>query len=224
MKQTSIALIGFSLGALLAIALLYYNPLTARGAVAADAPDRALTYDVPAHTLSFIHGERALLPRMAATDEPLWEATINRTALLGLTLHDANGAPVATASRLLKASAETDLLLRGVVVSDHWLLTIPNEGTLFVEAEHNLWPFLKETFIPAWYLGRPWEAPAEYRPTVGPAAQRAVVVGATGRFAGREGSAVESYRLTKLDPEKRAIGLSGEIALDLPELDVVAAQ
>ena len=48
----------------------------------------------------------------------------------------------------MATSADTDLLLRGVLVSDHWLVTIPSEGTLFVRAESNAWPFLKNTLVP----------------------------------------------------------------------------
>jgi hypothetical protein len=137
--------------------------------------------------------------------------------VLALVLNDASGQPAALASRLLSTSAETDLLLRGVLVSDVWLVTIPNEGTLFVHADSNAWPFLKETLLPVWYLDRPWNGPAEYWPTVGPGADdSADVVGIAGSFDGSAGTAVERYEITALDPARKLALAKGELHLNMP--------
>jgi hypothetical protein len=224
MKYLFLSLFGFLLGSAGGLAVLYYNPLTAPKSLAPDPSDRALRYELPAQSLAFMHGDRALLPRTVSSDEQFWEETINRTALLALSLNDGAGAPAAVASRLMQASTDTDLLLRGVVVSDLWLLTMPGEGSVFVRADTNLWPFLKQTFIPTWYFGRPWKGPQDYQPTVGPGAHSAVVIGATGRFANLEGSALEQYRVTDLDPVTRGVALAGELHLDLVETAVVAGE
>ncbi len=72
-----------------------------------------------------------------------------------------------------------------------------------MRAESNAWPFLKQTLVPVWYLDRPWHGPAEYWPTVGPGSDESgVVVGITGAFRGSEGSAVEHYEITALDPAR----------------------
>ena len=135
--------------------------------------------------------------------------------MLGLVLNDDSNQPAALASRLLSTSTETDLLLRGVLVSDHWLVTIPSEGTLFVHADSNAWPFLKETLVPVWYLEQPWSGPAEYWPTVGPGAdESADVVGVTGSFRGSEGSAVERYEVTALDPAPQRRARQGRAAFE----------
>ncbi len=224
MKYLFLTLLGFVLGAAGGLAVLYFNPLTAATSVAPAASDRALHYELPAQSLAFMHGDRALLPRTAAGDEQFWEETINRTALLALSLNDAAGVPTAAASRLMQASTDTDLLLRGVLVSDIWLLTMPGQGSMFVRVDTNLWPFLKQTFIPTWYLGRPWKGPTDYRPTVGPGQHSAVVIGATGRFANLEGSALEQYRVTELNPTTRGLTLAGELHLDIVETAVVAGE
>jgi hypothetical protein len=52
----------------------------------------------------------------------------------------------------------------------------------------------------------------------------AVVVGATGRFAGLEGSAVERYRITDLDPASRSAAATGELDLRLASSRVAAGQ
>jgi hypothetical protein len=224
MKYLFFTLVGLILGAAAGIAVLYYNPLTVARTPEPASADRALHYQLPEQSLAFMHGDRALLPGTSAGDEQFWEETINRTVLLALSLNDADGAPIAAASRLIQASTETDLLLRGVLVSDHWLLTIPGEGSLFLRVDTNLWPFLTQTFIPTWYLGRPWKGPSEYRPTVGPGPKSAMIIGATGRFANAEGSAIEQYRLTTLDPASGQVALAGELHLHLLDPAIVAGE
>jgi hypothetical protein len=50
------------------------------------------------------------------------------------------------------------------------------------------------------------------------------VTGATGRFANLEGTALEQYRVTDIDPMSRGLALTGELHLDLLETAVVAGQ
>jgi hypothetical protein len=223
MKYLFVALLGLLIGAAAACALLYYNPLTVTSARVPDSTDRALHYALPGEVLGFTLGERALPAGVAHVANGFWEETIDHAALLGLVLNDAGDKPAAIATRLLAASPSTDFLLHGVRVNDYWLLTIPREGTLFLRADTNLWPFLKETLVPVWFLGRPWAGPADYRPTAGPGEEgTAVVIGATGRFAGLEGSAIESYRLTDLDPSSRNVSALGELHLHMAEPQVTA--
>lgn len=223
MKYLFVMIVGLLLGAAGAGAVLYYNPLTESAAPEPAAADRALHYDLPAQVLGVSLGERALLPTLEARDTALWEDTIDRTALVGLVLQDDQNRPAAIASRLLAGSASTDLLLHGVLLSDYWLLTLPDEGTLFVRVDTNVWPFLKRTLLPVWFLDRPWQGPVEYRPTAGPgAANTAIVIGATGRFSGVEGSAVERYRVTTLDRAAHKAEAVGELHLHFFEPQVTA--
>jgi hypothetical protein len=209
--------VGLLLGAAAAGVVLYFNPLAAKSAPMPHATDRVLTYSLPDQVLQFALGDDARLFGQDAGDDGLWEETIDRSAVLALVLNDTSGQPAALASRLLSTSAETDLLLRGLLVSDVWLVTIPNEGTLFVHADSNAWPFLKETLLPVWYLDRPWNGPAEYWPTVGPGADdSADVVGIAGSFDGSAGTAVERYEITALDPARKLALAKGELHLNLP--------
>ena len=202
------------LGAAAAGAVLYFNPLSEQSAAQPQATDRVLHYSLPDQVLEFAVGEDASLFGQDTGQDSLWEETIDRTAVLGLLLNDAANQPVAIASRLMATSAETDLLLRGVLLSDHWLVTIPSEGTLFVRAESNAWPFLKNTLVPVWYLDRPWNGPAEYWPTVGPGADDSgVALGITGTFRGSEGSVVEHYEISALDPERELALANAELHL-----------
>ncbi len=224
MKYLTVGFVGFLLGVGAAGAVLYFNPLTGPSSPAPSTDGRSLHYSLPDQVLGFTLGDHALLPGVQPRGTGFWEETIDRTALLGIVLNDDLDRPAAVASRLLSGSPETDLLLHGVLVHDYWLLTIPDEGSVFVRVDMNLWPFLKRTLLPVWYLGRPWSGPADYRPTAGPGAEStAVVIGATGRFKGVEGSAVEQYRLTELDPARRVAAATGELSLHLLDPPAVTA-
>jgi hypothetical protein len=223
MKITLASIVGIIIGAAAGLAVLYYNPLTEPTPTpTASGAGRTLHYALPEQSLAFMHGERALPPNTGSSQERFWEETINRAALLALSLNDAQGVPAAAASRLMQTSSDTDLLLTGVLVHDFWLLTFPGEGSVFVRVDSNAWPFLKQSFIPTWYFGRPWQGTAEYRPTVGPGLATALVIGATGRFADLQGQAVEQYRVTGLDPDRRTVTFAGELRLDLQEPALVA--
>jgi hypothetical protein len=223
MKYLLVAIVGLLLGAAAACAVLYVNPLSESSAPLPSATDRVLRYSLPDHVLEFAVGEDARLLGQDPGDDSLWEETIDRTAVLGLVLNDGSDQPAALASRLLSTSAESDLLLRGLLVSDYWLVTIPSEGTLFVHADSNAWPFLKERLLPVWYFEQPWEGPVEYWPTAGPGADSSGdVVGLAGAFRGSTGSAVERYQVTTLDPVRKVALAAGEIHLNLPGPQVAA--
>ena len=223
MRYLFVAILGLALGAVAAGVLVYYNPLADKSAPKPAATDRVLRYSLPEQVLDFAVGEDAQLFGQDAGDDALWEETIDRAAVLGLVLNDGSNRPVALASRLLSTSPDSDLLLRGVLVSDDWLVTVPNEGTFYVHADSNAWPFLKEKLVPVWYLERPWIGPAEYWPTVGPSKdETANVVGLTGAFRGTEGSAVEHYEVTTLDPARHAALANGELYLNFPGPRVAA--
>jgi len=223
MKYLLVAIVGLVLGVSAAGAVLYFNPLAEKAAQPPSATARVLHYSLPDQVLEFSLGEDARLFGQEPGDDSLWEETIARSAVLGLVLEDASNQPVALASRLMSTSDDTDLLLHGVLVSDYWLVTIPNEGTLFVQSTSNAWPFLKETLVPAWYLERPWNGPAEYWPTVGPGSdERGEVVGVAGALRGSEGDAVERYEITTLDPARNVVLASGELHLNLSGPQVAA--
>jgi hypothetical protein len=225
MKHLFVALLGLVLGAAAAGAVLYYNPLAEKSAPQPNAGDRVLRYALPDQVLEFAVGEDARLFGQDTGRDSLWEETIARTAVLGLVLNDATNQPAAVASRLMATSADTDLLLRGVLLNDHWLVTLPGEGTLFVRADSNAWPFLKETLVPVWYLERPWNGPAEYWPTVGPGADESgVVLGITGAFRGAEGTVVEHYEISALDREREVALAKAELHLSLPGSQVAAQE
>jgi hypothetical protein len=228
MRYVIATLLGIVLGAACAAGALYYNPLTE---VRELPPQESwtLSYDFPGgSTLALTHAGQLGLPHIPADVETLWEAAITDVVLNVLVLEDENGAPRAMASRISVPSQETDFLLRGFLVSEHWLVTIPGQGTLFVDGENNLWPFLKEAVIPVRYLWQEWGGPVRYPVTIGPTGGRtAEVVGVSGAFADVSGSALESYELRRFNAVFGIEALRGTLAVALREpagADAVAAE
>lgn len=225
MKYLWTLLAGFFVGAALALAGLYLNPLTETPGPLPESGDSVFTYSSPTSSeLVFAHGSRSRLPSYPTGVPDLWEGTVNKSALSVVVLRGTDGA-AAIASRISYPSEETELLRTGVLLTDDWVVSFPGQGSLFITARSNWWPFLKETLIPVWYLGRPWPGPSEYAPTVGPAnGIWAYVNGATGRFAGLTGTAAERYSVLEFDDRLGPRQAHAEIywRLDEPE-DAVAA-
>jgi hypothetical protein len=167
------------------------------------------------------HAEQLGLPSIPDDVPLLWESGIAGTMLGVVNLGADAGAARAIASRISVPSMRTNLLLEGVLVDDYWLVTMPGQGSLFVETEGNYWPLLKDTIIPVGFLKRPWAGTAEYRPTRGPGPGRSgELVGATGRFAGRTGGASESLVLERYSAEGGFESLRGELSIALDPLPV----
>lgn len=200
MKYLWTLIAGFFVGATLALTGLYFNPLTETPGPLPQSDDSVFRYGSPTTSeLVFAHGNRSRLPSYPAGIADLWESTINKSALSVLVLRGADGS-TAIASRISYPSEETELLRTGVLLTDDWVVSFPGQGSLFITAQSNWWPFLKEMLIPVWYFGRPWPGPSEYAPTVGPAnGIWAFVNGATGRFAGLTGTAAERYTVLEFD-------------------------
>lgn len=223
MRYLLVAILGLALGAATAGVMVYFNPFAEGASTPPSATDRVLRYSLPDDVLEFAVGDDARLFAKDTGGDSLWEETVDRTAVLGLTLSDASNQPAALASRLMSISAESDLLLRGLLVEDYWLVTIPGEGTLFVHADSNAWPFLKERLLPVWYFDQPWGGPAEYWPTVGPGPDESGdVIGIAGSFRGSAGSVVERYEVTTLDPARQMALADAELHLSLPGPQVAA--
>jgi hypothetical protein len=228
MKYVLAALLGILLGAAGAGAALYYNPLT-KVRELPSTESWILAYDFPGgSTLALTHAGQLGLPHIPTGVAQLWEAAIADVVLNVLVLEDENGTPRALASRVTVPSRETDLLLRGFLVSEHWLITVPGQGTLFVDGENNLWPFLKDSLIPVRYLQQKWRGPARYPVTVGPTSgHTADVIGVSGAYAGMHGSARETYDLRSFSAGFGIEALRGtlSVALDEPaRADAVEAE
>lgn len=211
---------GIVLGVAAALAALYYNPLTSGGGTAPNvASTLTLSYGFPEpNVLALSHNEQLKLAPIPEEIPLLWESGIDGTALSVLALADSEGQTMAVASRVSVPSLRTNLLLEGILVDDYWLITVADEGSLFVRAQSNYWPLFKETVVLVGYLRRPWSGPRRYAPTAGPRAGRfAEVIGATGRFAGRDGTAQEFLTLDRYSAAGGFESMHGQLLLALDE-------
>lgn len=210
---------GLLVGAVIGCAGLYLNPLTEREAPEALDNDWTLTYGTPTtEGVAFTHGGASRLLIHPAGISELWENTVSQGLLSVVEMADDSGVAVGVASRISFPSESTELLGRGVIYTDQWVITIPGEGTFFVHCDSNMWPFIKENILPVWYLRRPWDGPHTYRPTVGPELRGlGQVTGATGRFVGLHGNAVERYRLSAFNDRVGPEQLRAELSLRLPD-------
>ncbi|HSG65256.1 MAG TPA: hypothetical protein VLD39_09645 [Gammaproteobacteria bacterium] len=201
MKYFLTWLVGFVVGVAAALALLYVNPMTRSSGVLPEQGDTVLSYASPVtDALAFTHGGLSRLPTKPHGVPELWESTIAKSALGVLILRGSDGVPAAIASRVSYPSEDSELLQRGAILNDEWLISMPGQGSLYITAQSNWWPLLAEALIPVWYLDRSWQGPTVYEPTAGPASGRqAIVVGASGTLAGRSGTAVERYQVESFD-------------------------
>lgn len=224
MKYILTLVSGLLVGAFLGLAVLYLNPLTTREVAQPGTGDWTLSYGSPVSGgLAFTHGGQSRLPIHPAGIPELWENTINKMLLSVFRISSSDG-QTGIASRLSLPSESTELLRRGVIVSDHWLISIPGEGSLFVDADSNLWPFVKRDVLPVWYLGRSWGGPQSYGPTIGPGPNHSgIVQGATGRFAERVGSSMELYHLSAFNTQRGPDEFEAELFVNLPELTAATA-
>jgi hypothetical protein len=214
MKYVLSLLVGIVAGAALAIAALYFNPLTQGDAEPEGTPDWTFDFAItPAATWIATHDERLDLPVVPADVPLLWEDGIKGSLLTALPLHDASGRFAAFGSRITVPSAATEFLSAGLLVDDYWLISIPGQGSVFVHAVNNDWPLVRDTLVRVDLLRRDWQGPGNYAPTVGPGDAGASVTGLSGSLAGRTGHGRE--RLTLAHYNGSLSALSGEIVLDL---------
>ncbi len=214
MKYILALLAGLITGAAVAIAALYFNPLTQRSAEPMGAPDWSLQFGLaPAATWIATHDEKLGLPVVPADVPLLYEGGIEGSLLTSLPLHDASGRLAAFGTRITVPSSATEFLQAGLLVDDYWLISIPGQGTLFMHAVNNEWPLVRDTLVRVDLLNRDWKGPGEYAPTVGPDEDGARVTGLNGSFAGRTGHGRERSAIDNYTGSLAA--LSGELLLDL---------
>jgi hypothetical protein len=214
MKYVLGLLLGLVAGVAVAVAAIYFNPLTRGAGEAPAGADRSFDYTLaPADTWIATHDQRLDLPVTPADAPLLWETGIKGTLLTALPLRDASGSLAAFGSRIVVPSGATEFLRAGLLVDDFWLISIPGQGSIFVHAVNNQWPLLRDTLVRVDWLRRSWQGPGEYGPTIGPGNDGASLSGLSGSFAGRTGHARERVALPAY--AGRFDALSGELLLDL---------
>lgn len=113
-----------------------------------------------------------------------------------------DGEIVGFASEMEDVAPETDILRGRMVMRSTWTVELPGRGTLFCDQVEDASEFARKVVMPAFLLGRIWDAPWTFVTTVGPGPQgRGVIVGGTGEFEGVTGHCVEVTHLRRFTPQ-----------------------
>jgi len=200
MKYVLSLVAGLILGAAAAVAMLYFNPLTQSQSVPLGNPELSLEYGLSGADIWLsTHDNQLDIPVVPGDVSLLFEDGIRGTWLSAYRLRaDSRPVPV-PATRISIPSPESELLRSGFLVEDYWLISEPGAGSLFVHAESNQWPLLRDTLVSVDWLGRDYGGPRKYDPTRGPANAAAEVFGLTGTYAGARGRARERLSLESYD-------------------------
>lgn len=213
MKYVLSLILGLLLGAATALVGIYFNPLTQGRAGVKEGFDWRLDYELtPSQSWLFTHDDRLDLPVVPGNAPLLFEQGIRGTLLAAMPLRGDAGLATAAASRISVPSAETEFLRSGLVVEDHWLISVPGRGTLYVHSLNNQWPLLRDTVVRVDWLRRQFSA-GSYDPTRGPAPEGADVIGLSGSFDGARGHAYE--RLTLASYHGSLETLTGQLMIDI---------
>lgn len=216
MKLLTGFIIGFLLGAGIAAAAVYYNPLTGVTAPAL-ADEDWLLYDSPvANNLVLAHDGNVPIRANPEGIPELWESTIEDTVLLLVELRKPDGSLYGLGSRISVLAENTDLLRHGVGLQSHWTVSAPGRGIFFVLQEENIWPVLKEVVLPAYY-SESWRGSNRYTLTTGPLETgHGLLLGATGEFRAQRGRAVERYEMRRYSRVAGPVDMSAELGILLP--------
>jgi hypothetical protein len=215
MKYALSLILGVLAGAVTGALLLYVNPFTRHETEPSSGPHWVLEYSLAGDDAWLTtHATRLGLPVVPEGVQLPFESGIKGTIVAAMPLVDVTHSASAAATRISIPSPRTDLLAAGVVVEDHWLISVPGQGSVLVHSVNNQWPLLRDTLVRVNWLRRDWGGPGEYMPTQGPEAAGAEVIGLTGQYAGTHGTARE--RLTIDDYDGADLRLAGALLLDVP--------
>ncbi len=216
MKYLITFLVGLAVGGAIALTGLHFNPMSSNQGTGPGADDWSLNYAMPSDDMLLLtHGGRLRLPVTPAGAPDLWESTLRGTFLQAAVMRDADDREV-LATRISVSHGQGNLIRDGLPVRDRWLITVPGEGSLSVDADSNIWPMVRDHLLPVWYLGRDWSGPQTLHAVVGPGLRNtAVVDGLTGRFAALSGSAVEHLELQQVSPNARSARYGGALHVRL---------
>lgn len=217
MKYVVSLVVGLILGAAVALALLYFNPLTQYQSAPLNDPERTLDYKLAgADVWLSTHDDRPELPVVPRDVSLLYEDGIRGTWLSAFGINDDSLPGLAAATRISVPSAESEFFRSGLLVEDFWLISVPGSGSMFVHAMSNQWPLVRDTVVNVDWLGRAYSGPGAYDPTRGPAKGDAEVFGLTGAYDGVEGRAREHLSLESYNGKLAA--LSGQLRIRIGEI------
>ena len=218
---------GMAVGAVVFIGLLYFNPLTAQQRLSpitvTDNDVIKLGYSAAVQDMLIYSndGESRVDPYPAKVLQ-LWEAPIRKTRAIATVLTDSRGQAAGIGIKFSSDSESTNILNGQAIVDSVWHIYMPERGSLFVSQSENLWSYLREIVIPAyWSSADSWRGIWRGDVTAGPGALgTASVVGGSGEFAGLRSEGVEALSAKAYSVEHGPVAIDGELSIEIPRAEL----
>ncbi len=214
-------LVGVVVGAMIAGAVLFYNPMSQHSGKAPVGESYFYSNELEQFAMS--HAGKLPIPIKPSGIQGLWESAVNGAVLTVFPLTNSDGEMIALASRVSVLAEDSDLLLRGVKTHNDWLLSFPGKGTLFIDDEESLSDLVRYGVVPVWLLRQPWGGSREMLATAGPDSGSAQILGGTGEFAQATGRVRQRYTVEQFGlgdvSWKTEIGIQLNAAEDSVEQD-----
>jgi len=222
-KYLTVLLLGLVTGVAIALAILFYNPLTAQRSLSplavSDRQQISLRYSAVAEDSIIItnNGGSSRLQPNPVKVQQLWEATISKTDVLVTLLHDSRNESVGIGVKYSSRSERTRLLNGEALVDSTWYIYLPGKGSMLIEQSENHWAFLREVVIPAhWNSGNKWRGNWYGTITNGPGALgTASVYGGSGIYKGLNSEAIETHTAKAYSTDVGPVAMEGRLTIDL---------
>lgn len=230
MKYAIALILGLLTGAVVAIAVVYYNPFTTQSSLSplsvSERQQITLNYSaVATDSILFTNdGESRVHPHPVKVLQ-LWEAPIRLTETMVTVLTDSRNEPVGIGIKFSSQSERTRLLNGEALVDSTWYIYMPGQGSMLIEQSENYWTFLREIVVPAhWSSGDSWRGNWHGMMTNGPGALgTAYVYGGSGAFEGFEAEAIETLTARAYDTEIGPVAIDGQLTIEYPSDDDLTA-
>ena len=212
------------------LGVLYFNPLTAQQRLSpitvTDNDVVKLGYSAAAQDMLIYtnDGESRVDPHPAKVLQ-LWEAPIRKTRAIATVLTDSRGQTAGIGIKFSSDSESTNILNGQAIVDSVWHIYMPERGSLFVAQSENLWSYLREIVIPAyWSSADSWRGIWRGDVTAGPGALgTASVAGGSGEFAGLRSEGVEALSAKAYSVELGPVAVDGELSIEIPRAELEAS-
>lgn len=223
MKYLISLVVGYALGIVFFLAMLYFNPFSGKQTLSPLAVGNQqllnLSYTVvPSEAVLFTNdGESAVKPHPEKTAQ-LWESTVRNSRVMVVELSNSRGEPAGIGIKFSSDSESTRILNSQAIVDSAWHIYLPDRGTLFVAQRENYWSYIRDIIVSArWNSADSWRGAWSRVMTIGPnAIGTGRVIGGSGEFAGIESEVVESLSATAYSAQTGPVAMDGNLTISLP--------
>ncbi len=222
MKYLIMVIIGFFVGAIATLVLLFFNPLAASNPLSplsvSDYELISLNYSAVAADAIVLtnNGNSPVRPKPAKVLQ-LWEAPIRHTEALVTVLTDSRNTAVGLGVKITSDSESTRLIKAEMLVDSIWHIYLPERGSLFIEQTENYWSYVREVVAPAyWSSADNWKGIWNGNTTAGPGALgTARVTGGSGEFSNLDMEAVEAFSARVYSVKNGPLAMEGHLTIEL---------